>query len=446
MLKQALYIFILLSCLLINQPATLASQLLNELSEAELIALAAGNCKATYSDRAAASLFNLSKYYSLDLEPFIIESKILNTNFIFAQRINPVKNTNFYILAFRGSESKQDWILNFKTAKVPYQVETSPTDITDKQNQAMVHKGFNEYAKLALEVTDQQGKKLTDFLVEDPSAPILITGHSLGGAVATLYASRLLDLGVPAERIQVITFGAPEVGNSAYANKFQDRLPLLRITSSQDLIPISLNKFVGGYKNFGKHLEYKAKLTKYSYADQHSMSFYFSESLKRYYDLYQQALNSKLLAPPSNSQLTEDYALVAIYNDYTAALKKIPDYPYLKLLLDDQMRKFVPSYILLNNNLTVSTTNIYEMLPQINSVAKTHQARYLLINQVDTALNSNTEKRSLIFSYVLLDLNTNQVLTTATYSSSLASYNGILQTLIQTSQSIPSVLKQFTLN
>ena len=86
------------------------------------------------------------------------------------------------------------------------------------------------------------------------------------------------------------------------------------------------------------------------------------------------------------------------------------------------------------------------MLPQINSVAKTHQARYLLINQVDTALNSNTEKRSLIFSYVLLDLNTNQVLTTATYSSSLASYNGILQTLIQTSQSIPSVLKQFTLN
>ena len=445
MFKKLLYTLVFIYCICLHPLTSFANQLLNDLSEAELIALAAGSCKATYSDRAATSLFNLSKYYSLDLEPFVIESKILNTNFIFAQRLNQAQNTNFYILAFRGSETKQDWILNFKTAKIPYQDNLLAPSNSALENFPLIHKGFNEYTNLALAVTDQNGRKLTDLLLADINAPILITGHSLGGAVATLYACRLLDLGISPDRIKVITFGAPEIGNAAYATLFQNRLPLLRITTSQDLIPVSLNKFVGGYKNFGNHLEYKTKLSKYSYADQHKMSFYFSESIKRYYDLHQLALSNKLLVAPANQQVDPDFDLVAVYNDYTPALKKLSDYRYLNLLLDNQLRMFIPSYDLLNDKITLNSNNIYNLIPEITASAKASQAKYLLINQLDTTLNSETERRSLIFSYVLVDLDNNRVLTTATYSSSLACENSSLQTLIQISQSLPAVLKQYTL-
>ncbi len=446
MFKQFSCILVLISCLLLNASTTLGKQLLDDLSEAELITLAAGSCRATYSDRAATSLVNLQQYYSLDIEPFIIESKILNTNFFFAKRFNPINNTSFYILAFRGSENKQDWLLNFKTAQVPYGSTETPSELATESNLALVHKGFNEYTKLALAVTDSQDNKLTDLLLTDTTDPIVITGHSLGGAIATLYACRLLDLGVDPARIKVITFGAPEVGNAIFANNFKDRLNLLRITTSQDLIPISLNKFLGGYCNFGKHLEFKADPKKYSYADQHNMSFYFSESLKRFYDLQQQAFMTNLLVAPAKTQLEPDYPLVAIYNDYTPALRKIADYPYIQLLFNDQLRKFIPSYDFLNTTENQPTDDLYKLIPTISILAHDSQAKYLLINQLDTTLNSETEKRYLVFNYVLIDLATGRVLKTAVYSSSLNSENSILQTLIQISQSIPRVVENFTHN
>ena len=46
---------------------------------------------------------------------------------------------------------------------------------------------------------------------------VLLTGHSLGGAVATLLAERLVSMGIDKDRVPVITFGAPAIGNAAFA-------------------------------------------------------------------------------------------------------------------------------------------------------------------------------------------------------------------------------------
>lgn len=66
---------------------------------------------------------------------------------------------------------------------------------------------------------------------------ICLTGHSLGGALATLAAYRLRkqDFSIP---ISVYTFGAPRVGDSAFASKYEDSKVLhFRIENKNDIIP-----------------------------------------------------------------------------------------------------------------------------------------------------------------------------------------------------------------
>jgi len=57
-------------------------------------------------------------------------------------------------------------------------------------------------------------------LVQHPDYQLLITGHSMGGALATLLGISYQNLG---KSPLVITFGQPRVGNSAFA-KFVDEV------------------------------------------------------------------------------------------------------------------------------------------------------------------------------------------------------------------------------
>merc|ERR1712151_520967 len=60
-----------------------------------------------------------------------------------------------------------------------------------------------------------------------------LTGHSLGGALATLYAAELrLKLGIP---LGVCTFGSPRVGNQTFADLFKKaRIPSIRVVCERD--------------------------------------------------------------------------------------------------------------------------------------------------------------------------------------------------------------------
>lgn len=87
------------------------------------------------------------------------------------------------------------------------------------------------------------GKKLWDFLQTIPAdAPIVLTGHSLGGNLATVYASYLRwqwkQTGHPRPNMNVITFAAPAAGNEAFAESFDAAFPhSLRIENSNDIVP-----------------------------------------------------------------------------------------------------------------------------------------------------------------------------------------------------------------
>ncbi|EFJ45180.1 hypothetical protein VOLCADRAFT_94625, partial [Volvox carteri f. nagariensis] len=116
----------------------------------------------------------------------------------------------------------------------------------------MVHKGF-------LSAYDSVRRTVFTLLDEITGAGdkgdnwrVLVTGHSLGGALATLAAYELAERRplppprppitlTPARSVQNITlytFGAPRVGNKAFAEEFDRLVPdAWRVTNSNDIIP-----------------------------------------------------------------------------------------------------------------------------------------------------------------------------------------------------------------
>ncbi|HVT85134.1 MAG TPA: hypothetical protein VHD35_08010 [Chitinophagaceae bacterium] len=87
------------------------------------------------------------------------------------------------------------------------------------------------------------GKKLWDFLQTIPAdAPLVLTGHSLGGNLATVYASYLWwqwkQSGHQRNNMNVITFAAPAAGNDGFAESFDKEFPnSARIENSNDIVP-----------------------------------------------------------------------------------------------------------------------------------------------------------------------------------------------------------------
>ena len=87
-----------------------------------------------------------------------------------------------------------------------------------------------------------------------PDAPVYVTGHSLGGALATVCAMHVkLLLGVP--DVRVFTFGSPRVGNSIFATWFEKEIKVgavggwvggVRFRGAGLLIWVAL---VGGWTN-----------------------------------------------------------------------------------------------------------------------------------------------------------------------------------------------------
>ena len=133
-------------------------------------------------------------------------------------------NDKFAIVAFRGSEiwKKRE---TFDLKEVLADLQTN-VDIwlTDWQQGGKVHRGFKE----ALE---EVWPELLPYIrkLHDKGCKIWITGHSLGGALATLSASRY------GSAQGVYTFGSPRVGNEIFKKNIE--VKIYRILNNDDIVP-----------------------------------------------------------------------------------------------------------------------------------------------------------------------------------------------------------------
>lgn len=117
-------------------------------------------------------------------------------------------------VVFRGSDKDVDWITNFKFRQQTYPYgDESSSDVR-------FHRGF---MAAYFSVRD----RLQEAVRHYPDCAITVTGHSLGGALATVGA---LDLQYnitqhTQQPLSVYNFGAPRVGNGALVDSFRQRVP-----------------------------------------------------------------------------------------------------------------------------------------------------------------------------------------------------------------------------
>eukprot|EP00177_Eucheuma_denticulatum_P001215 GFKZ01002194.1.p1 GENE.GFKZ01002194.1~~GFKZ01002194.1.p1 ORF type:complete len:1182 (+),score=161.31 GFKZ01002194.1:390-3935(+) len=110
-----------------------------------------------------------------------------------------------------------------------------------------IHKGFAvAYRNVADEIMEE-----VRVLRERKQRPVFLTGHSLGGALATICSLDLwVKLDISRREIFVSTFGSPRVGNKDFASVYKEVVPLhWRIVVDPDMIAKLPNV---GYTHVGK--------------------------------------------------------------------------------------------------------------------------------------------------------------------------------------------------
>ena len=98
-----------------------------------------------------------------------------------------------------------------------------------------VHSGF--YTQLTTNnVYDELVKNINIILEEHPDYAIYVTGHSLGGALSTLFGYMLAKQIV--NNVTVVSYASPRVGNYAWKKSFDetDNLSHYRITNKRDIV------------------------------------------------------------------------------------------------------------------------------------------------------------------------------------------------------------------
>jgi len=127
-----------------------------------------------------------------------------------------VSNDMFIVLAFRGTEAT-----SIKDIKADAKAKT-----TQCETGGRIHAGFKEaFEQVALDI-----QKMLD---EDEfqKKPLFITGHSLGGALATIAAKKLSHKGGIAA---CYTYGSPRVGDEEWIAHI--KTPVYRLVNAADCV------------------------------------------------------------------------------------------------------------------------------------------------------------------------------------------------------------------
>ncbi|GLJ42809.1 hypothetical protein SUGI_0887630 [Cryptomeria japonica] len=141
------------------------------------------------------------------------------------------------VVAWRGTETPQEWMQNMKDILVPDSVRSSARDIV-----------VTEITRLLNEYKDEEDVSIT------------FTGHSLGAALTTLSAYDIKQIimkendrkSIP---VTVFAFASPRVGNLAFSQHLQEiGVKVVRLVNTWDVVPkvpgVFLNENMGRLTRF----------------------------------------------------------------------------------------------------------------------------------------------------------------------------------------------------
>lgn len=157
-------------------------------------------------------------------------------------------------IVFRGSEKKLDWETNFNFRQIQFefQQQVIQDKIVDKKTQVYPYAGSSSSGALMhcgfTTAYDSVREDIHKTLRESGIKTVIVTGHSLGGALATLCAVDI-QFNFPEIAVEVYTFGAPRVGNTGFRDSFDRRVPnSYRFVNGMDIVP-ALPRYWQGYRH-----------------------------------------------------------------------------------------------------------------------------------------------------------------------------------------------------
>lgn len=149
-----------------------------------------------------------------------------------------LKNGTFEIfVVFRGTRKEAEWISDFQNRQVPF---------LWNEKLGWVGRGFNKIytrpnaAHPELLISPVEHPSIGDVVFNTlsacpPDSQVFVTGHSLGGALATL-ATLHIRSATSLNKPTLYTFASPRVGDPTFAAHFAD-LECFRVANSEDIVP-----------------------------------------------------------------------------------------------------------------------------------------------------------------------------------------------------------------
>jgi len=170
---------------------------------------------------------------------------------------------NALFVSYRGSSDIQNWLDNAKFLLIsPY------SDLPDVK----VEKGFYKWYT---GLKDDVDGALLSLKGTYGTSKVQVTGHSAGGAAATLHAFDIArgESSTPGLTLSaVVTFGSPRVGNLAFSEAHdqyidQNSIPSWRVTHYDDIVP-HVPEEILGYNHVNTEVWYDEASDSYVICDE----------------------------------------------------------------------------------------------------------------------------------------------------------------------------------
>lgn len=152
------------------------------------------------------------------------------------------------VIAVRGTQETKDFGIDADALQVK----------PDYGIKGEVHKGFYIQAREIIRsplFNDQ-------FIFNLKGKELYVTGHSLGGAVATILAAYFFEQGY---KPLLYTFGSPRVGNTVFTQYYNDKFTHFRHVNDFDIVPVLPGRVLDGNLDKLMTTAYKAQILGYGY-------------------------------------------------------------------------------------------------------------------------------------------------------------------------------------
>ena len=358
-MKRSRHIFVCLilsACLLFS--FTVAATPAEDYRQAQLLYLTATASFAAYSGSDGDIAMAVMRHVGWQLVPSVKNDGAAPSKFFFARKETPSLPVE-YLVAIAGTATNKDIELDFKLGKVLFAGKTfAEFEINAEKKPAfpaqspMVHKGFHQYVQTNFgEETKassdgKPGRKIVEILFAQPERIIYLTGHSAGGAAATLLGARFISMGVRPDQLKVVSFGAPAIGNASFAEKFSPDLDVLRVVVDGDPIPGLLKVFARGYRQFGREVRWQ--ISGYTFDEKHYPNIYLDCAVKNYYDKRKAAAAAGVAVAVSLSEkpaIDGKRLYIAEINN-NLAKEMDGEFSYMREVLLDHYRDMIPAFVI----------------------------------------------------------------------------------------------------